>query len=41
MSPQHIALNVDAARIELSIDDELLIDRSWPAPHRKQRLSMV
>jgi len=41
VSPEHIALNIAAAQIELSIDDELLIDRSWPAPHRKQRLSMV
>jgi diketogulonate reductase-like aldo/keto reductase len=41
VDPQHIALNVDAAQIELSIEDELLIDSSWPAPSRKQRLSMV
>lgn len=41
VTPAHIALNIAAARIELSPDDEQLIDRSWPAPHRKQRLSMV
>ncbi|WP_268797095.1 aldo/keto reductase [Pseudomonas huanghezhanensis] len=40
-TPAHIALNAKAAQIELSIDDELLIDKAWPAPHRKQRLSMV
>jgi diketogulonate reductase-like aldo/keto reductase len=41
VTPAHIALNAAAADIDLSIDDELLIDKAWPAPHRKQRLSMV
>ncbi|MFJ3520959.1 aldo/keto reductase [Pseudomonas sp. NPDC090203] len=41
VDPLHIQLNADAARIELSIEDELLINTSWPAPIRKKRLAMV
>jgi diketogulonate reductase-like aldo/keto reductase len=41
VDPHHIELNAAAAEIELSIDDELLIDSSWPAPTRKKSLSMV
>lgn len=41
VDPHHLRLNADAAKIELSIEDELLIDRSWPAPSRKKRLAMV
>ncbi|TDV67874.1 aldo/keto reductase [Pseudomonas sp. LP_7_YM] len=41
VDPHHLRLNADAAKIELSIDDELLIDTSWPAPSRKKRLAMV
>jgi diketogulonate reductase-like aldo/keto reductase len=41
VDPLHIALNVEAAQIDLSIEDELLIDTSWPAPLRKHPLSMV
>ncbi|WP_110948382.1 aldo/keto reductase [Pseudomonas bohemica] len=41
VDPHHLRLNAEAASIELSIDDELLIDKSWPAPVRKKRLAMV
>jgi diketogulonate reductase-like aldo/keto reductase len=41
VDPHHLQLNAAAAGIELSIEDELLIDTSWPAPTRKKRLSMV
>lgn len=41
VDPLHIQLNADAASIELSIEDELLINTSWPAPIRKKRLAMV
>ncbi|WP_296261602.1 MULTISPECIES: aldo/keto reductase [unclassified Pseudomonas] len=41
VDPHHIRLNADAAQIELSIDDELLIDTAWAAPLRKKRLAMV
>jgi diketogulonate reductase-like aldo/keto reductase len=41
VDPHHLQLNAAAADIELSIEDELLIDTSWPAPIRKKRLSMV
>lgn len=41
VDPHHLRLNASAAQIELSIDDELLIDTSWPAPHNKKRLAMV
>lgn len=41
VDPHHLRLNADAAKIELSIEDELLIDSSWPAPSRKKRLAMV
>ncbi len=38
---QHLHLNAAAARIELSIEDEQLIDTSWPVPVRKKPLAMV
>jgi diketogulonate reductase-like aldo/keto reductase len=41
VNPHHLELNAAAVNIELSIEDELLIDSSWPAPLRKSRLSMV
>ncbi|MCF7534951.1 aldo/keto reductase [Pseudomonas petrae] len=41
VTPHHLELNAAAVDIELSIEDELLIDSSWPAPLRKTRLSMV
>jgi diketogulonate reductase-like aldo/keto reductase len=41
VDPLHIGLNIAAANIELSIEDELLIDTSWPAPIRKKPLAMV
>lgn len=41
VTPHHLELNAAAVEIELSIEDELLIDSSWPAPLRKTRLSMV
>ena len=41
VNPLHIQLNADAASIELSIEDELLINTSWPAPIRKKRLAIV
>jgi len=41
VDPLHIQLNAEAASIELSIEDELLINTSWPAPIRKKRLAMV
>jgi diketogulonate reductase-like aldo/keto reductase len=41
VDPLHIQLNAAAAEIELSIEEELLIDTSWPAPIRKRRLAMV
>lgn len=41
VNPDHLKLNADALRIELSIEDELLIDTSWPAPIRKRPLAMV
>jgi len=37
----HLESNAQAADIELTRDDELLIDTSWPVPTRKQRLQMV
>ena len=41
VDPLHLRLNAEAALIDLSIEDELLIDSSWPAPLRKKQLSMV
>lgn len=41
VDPLHLRLNAEAAQIDLSIEDELLIDSSWPAPLRKTPLSMV
>lgn len=41
VNPDHLKLNADALRIELSIEDELLIDTSWPTPIRKRPLAMV
>ncbi|WP_285425949.1 aldo/keto reductase [Pseudomonas sp. efr-133-TYG-103a] len=41
VDPLHLRLNAEAALIDLSIEDELLIDSSWPAPLRKKPLSMV
>jgi len=41
VDPLHLQLNADAIDIELSIEDELLIDTSWPAPIRKRPLAMV
>ncbi|WP_342653145.1 aldo/keto reductase [Pseudomonas sp. F3-2] len=41
VDPLHLRLNAEAAQIDLSIEDELLIDSSWPAPLRKKQLSMV
>jgi diketogulonate reductase-like aldo/keto reductase len=41
VDPHHLQLNAEAASIELTLEDELLIDTSWPAPIRKQRLGMV
>ena len=41
VDPVHVQLNADALRIQLSIEDELLIDTSWPAPIRKRGLAMV
>ncbi|SEI78151.1 aldo/keto reductase [Pseudomonas sp. NFR16] len=41
VDPLHLRINAEAAQIDLSIEDELLIDSSWPAPLRKTPLSMV
>ncbi len=41
VDPQHLQLNAKAAEINLSLEDEQLIDTSWPAPLRKKRLSIV
>ncbi|MFK3796212.1 aldo/keto reductase [Pseudomonas sp. NPDC088444] len=41
VDPHHLRLNAEAVNIELSLEDELLIDTSWPAPIRKWPLGMV
>ncbi|MFY1667526.1 aldo/keto reductase [Pseudomonas sp. Pseu.R1] len=41
VDPHHLRLNAEAVNIELSLEDELLIDTSWPAPIRKRPLGMV
>ncbi|MGH8415715.1 MAG: aldo/keto reductase [Pseudomonas sp.] len=41
VDPHHLELNAAAGGIELSLDDERLIDTSWPAPQHKKRLAMV
>ena len=41
VDPLHLRSNARASEIQLSIEDELLIDASWPAPVRKKNLAMV
>ena len=41
VDPHHLQLNASAIAIELTSDDERLIDASFPAPSRKMRLAMV
>lgn len=41
VDPYHLRLNAEAVNIELSLEDELLIDTSWPVPIRKRPLGMV
>lgn len=41
VDPHHLQLNAAAIAIELTSDDERLIDASFPAPSRKMRLAMV
>jgi diketogulonate reductase-like aldo/keto reductase len=40
-SAAHIAENAAAANIQLDAEDLALIDAAFPAPKRKQQLSMV
>ncbi|RAU45125.1 MULTISPECIES: aldo/keto reductase [unclassified Pseudomonas] len=41
VDPHHLRSNAEAVNIELTLDDELLIDTSWPVPTRKRPLEMV
>nr|WP_314481025.1 aldo/keto reductase [uncultured Pseudomonas sp.] len=41
VSPEHVRLNAEAARLSLTADDLHAIDQMFPAPTRKHRLAMV
>jgi len=41
VTPEHVRLNAEAARLNLTADDLNAIDQAFEVPTRKQRLAMV